>query len=118
MTQTRNIVNEKGKININYIGKFETLEEDLIQILKNIGIKNMIHDSNKKMNKRDHLEFYNYYDEDTLQKVNILLKEDFQYLPYKKYDTIQEFKQIYCNHYFLEDSAQSPHSEEAIEDQE
>lgn len=84
LPQVRNIIDEKGKININYIGKFETLEKDFQQILYNIGIKNIIHEVEKQMNKRPHLEFYKYYDNDTVEKVNILLKEDFEQLNYDK----------------------------------
>jgi hypothetical protein len=84
LPQVRNIIDEKGKININYIGKFETLEKDFQQILYNIGIKNIIHEVEKPMNKRPHLEFYKYYDKETIEKVNILLKEDFEKLNYDK----------------------------------
>lgn len=92
LPQVRNIINEKGVININYIGKFENLEEDLHKILYNIGIKNIIHNV-KEMNKRNHLPFYKYYDQETLNKVNILLKEDFDKLDYDKIDDIN----ILCN---------------------
>ena len=93
MPQVRNIINEKGKININYIGKFEKLEEDFQIILNNIGIKNIIHEVNKKMNKRDHLNFTEYYDQITLDKVNLLLKEDFDNLDYECINNINIFKQ-------------------------
>jgi len=91
LPQVRNIINEKGKIDINYIGKFENLENDLTEILKIIGIKNIIHDVNKKMNKRDHMEFYKYYDQESLNIVNTLLKEDFAYLDYDKISNIEIF---------------------------
>ena len=97
LPQVRNIINEKGKININYIGKFENLENDLTNILKNIGIKNIIHDVNKKMNKRDHLDFYKYYDQESLDIVNYLLKEDFEYLDYPKINNIENFFDTYTN---------------------
>ena len=35
------------------------------------------------MNKREHSNFYEYYDDETLQIVNILLKEDFKNLDYE-----------------------------------
>jgi hypothetical protein len=95
LPQVRNILDEKGKINIDYIGKFETLEEDFQKILKNIGIQNIIHDVNKQMNKRNHEIFYKYYDQDLLNKVNILLKEDFQFLDYPIFNDINIFKNNY-----------------------
>jgi len=107
LPQVRNIINEKGKININYIGKFENLEEDFQTILKNIGIQNITHDVQKKMNKRQHEEFYKYYDQETLNKVNILLKEDFNNLDYpiiynindfqEKFDYIPKLNDIICS---------------------
>lgn len=84
MPQVRNIINEKGKINIDFIGKFENLEEDFQTILKNIGVVNIRHDIKKEMNKRDHLPYYQYYDQETLDKVNLILKEDFNLLGFKK----------------------------------
>ena len=96
MPQVRNIINEKGKINLQFIGKFENLEEDFCTILKNIGIKNIIHDSEKKMNVRPHEEFVNYYEnQEILDKVNHLFNEDFQHLDYKKCNTIEELVETY-----------------------
>jgi len=103
MPQVRNMINEKGKINLNYIGKFENLEEDFQIILKNIGIKNIIHDI-KEMNKRNHLPFFEYYnDQITLDKVNKILKEDFQLLNYNIILKIEDFKNLYHNNYIYDD---------------
>jgi hypothetical protein len=97
------MINEKGKINLNYIGKFENLEEDFQIILKNIGIKNIIHDI-KEMNKRNHLPFFEYYnDQITLDKVNKILKEDFQLLNYNIILKIEDFKNLYHNNYIYDD---------------
>ena len=90
LPQVRNIIDLDGKININYIGKFENLEEDFHNILKNIGIKEIIHEKEKSMNKRDHLHYSSYYDQETLNKVNLLLNEDFNKLDYNKIINIDE----------------------------
>jgi hypothetical protein len=96
MPQVRNIINEKGKVELQFIGKFENLEEDFCTILKNIGIINIIHESEKKMNVRPHDIFINYYEnQEILDKINDLFKEDFQYLDYKKCDTIEELVETY-----------------------
>ena len=95
LPQVKNIINEKGIININYIGKFETLETDFQNILHNIGVKNIIHDVEKKMNKRNHKLFYEYYDQETLNIVNIILKEDFKYLTYNIIHNIPTNNQFY-----------------------
>lgn len=97
MPQVRNIINEKGKMDINYIGRFETLEEDFQKILNQIGIKNIIHDDKKIMNKRDHDYFFKYYDQETLNKVNKLLEEDFKSFDYPLYENIDFFESSY-NH--------------------
>jgi len=92
MPQVRNIIDEKGKININFIGKFENLENDFQTILKICGIINFIHDVSKSMNKREHLKFNEYYDQITLDKVNNLLKEDFKNLDYPLIENIADLK--------------------------
>ena len=107
MPQVRNIINEKGKININYIGKFENLENDFQIILKNIGIKKIIHDVKKKLNKREHMNFYEYYNQDILNKVNFLLKEDFDNLKYEYINNIEEFRKK-----FIINNTEENHNEE------
>jgi hypothetical protein len=91
MPQVRNIINEKGKINIDFIGQFENLEHDFQKVLKNIGIKDIIHEVSKKMNKREHNQFYTYFSQEALNKVNLILKEDFQYLNFKMFNNIINF---------------------------
>ena len=101
MPQHRSMVNEKGKTAINYIGKFENLEEDFQDILKKIGIQKILHNSQEKLNVRNHDHFSVYYqDQDTLNKVNQLMAEDFQYLEYDKIEDIDEFKNkyVFSNH--------------------
>ena len=92
MPQVRNIINEKGVLKINYIGKFETLEQDFQKILGEMGIKKIIHDQKKCMNKREHAPYYEYYDQMILNRVNIILKEDFEKLDYKICQTVDELK--------------------------
>ena len=43
------------------------------------------------MNRREHLDFYEYYDQETLDKVNILLKEDFEKLDYEIISDVNDF---------------------------
>jgi hypothetical protein len=97
LPQIRNIINEKNQININFIGKFENLEADFQRVLINIGVKNIIHDVNKSMNKREHKDFYEYYDQETLNRVNLLLVEDFKSLPYPIFYNIDDFKNAFHN---------------------
>jgi len=80
---------------MNFIGHFENLDEDFENILKNIGIVDFLHNKEEKLNVRNHKKFYEYYNQETLDKVNILMKEDFQNLEYKKITDIEEFQKNY-----------------------
>ena len=81
MTQTKHIIDINQIIRADYIGKFENLEEDLKIILKKLGIKDIIHKSFIKNNK-PHKKYTEYYNEFTIQKVNIIMKEDFNNFNY------------------------------------
>ena len=89
------MINEKAKNYMNFIGHFENLDEDFENILKNIGIVDFLHNKEEKLNVRNHKKFYEYYNQETLDKVNILMKEDFQNLEYKKITDIEEFQKKY-----------------------
>lgn len=91
MPQIRNIINERGLININFIGKFENLEEDFQTVLKNIGFKNIVHEVAKKMNARPHEHYTKYYNQTILDRVNVLLREDFEGLDYTMHNNIENF---------------------------
>jgi hypothetical protein len=43
------------------------------------------------MNKREHNPFYTYFSQEALNKVNLILKEDFKYLNFKMFDNITDF---------------------------
>jgi len=85
MPQVRHIINEKGVNAAHFIGKFEMLEEDLAKVLFMLGIKNIIHKPFKK-NGKVHKNYLEYYKDDgeLFNKVNKILKEDFDNLDYEK----------------------------------
>ena len=91
MPQYRSMINEKAKKFINYIGYFENLDEDFRKILNNIGIQKILHDPKDKLNSRAHKPFYEYYDQDSLTKVNLLMSEDFKNLDYLMINNINDF---------------------------
>lgn len=95
MPQHRSIINEKARKYINYIGYFENFNNDFDNILKNIGIKEIKHDEESKLNVRNHRKFYEYYDQEALDKVNILMKEDFDNLNYNMIEKIEDFQNKY-----------------------
>ena len=87
MPQTRHIISYNGKIRSDFIGKFENLEDDLKIVLNRLGIKNIIHKSFVK-NSKKHNNYITYYDNEVLEKVNIIIKEDLDNFDYEKIDNI------------------------------
>jgi hypothetical protein len=112
MPQVRNIINERGKIGVDFIGNFETLEEDFTKILYKIGFKNIIHEVKKQMNVREHNDFYTYYGQSSLNTVNYLLAEDFRILCAKRFEDIKDF----FEYYIPKDSVQNNTPEESCDD--
>ena len=92
MPQYRSMINEKAKGYIDHIGYFENLNEDFDEILNHIGIKKILHNKDEKLNVRKHKPFYDYYEQDILDKVNELMDEDFKNLNYEKINNIDDFK--------------------------
>ena len=90
------MINEKAKLFIDYIGHFETFEEDFQIILKKLNILSK-HNQKEKLNSRKHKPFYEYYDQESLNKVNLLMEEDFNNLNYEKIETIEEFNNKFNN---------------------
>jgi hypothetical protein len=91
MSQSRHLIGNNGKININFIGKFENMENDLTKALNNIDIHNINHVSFKK-NSKKHDNYKKYYDQYTLEKVNIIIKEDLDNFDYTRFDNIELFE--------------------------
>jgi hypothetical protein len=46
------------------------------------------------MNKRDHKPYQEYYDQETLEIVNLFMKEDFEKLDYLMINDVGELKKI------------------------
>ena len=90
MSQTRHIIDVNGKINIHYIGKIENLENDLKIILNKIGIYKIMHQPFRK-NSKSHNNYKSYYNNYILDKVNLIMKEDFEHFDYTKIDNINDF---------------------------
>ena len=91
MSQTKHLIDIDNKIKIHFIGRFEYLEEDLKTILFGIGIKNIIHNPNIKINSKNHDNYIKYYNNDTINKVNIYIQEDLHNFNYEKINNITEF---------------------------
>lgn len=93
MPQVKHVIMNK-KININFIGRFENLENDFQTILKMIGFKRILHNPIIKINSRPHKDYRTYYTQETLDIVNILFKNDFIRFKYNIYNDVNEFDKI------------------------
>ena len=108
ITQYEHLKDIRDTLNINYCGRFENLNEDLLIILIELGITKFTHKhsliNNIKINKSDKSEIYtSFYDVDSLQIVNSLFEDDFKYLQFKKCNTIEELTDNSKLYYVFED---------------
>jgi len=74
------LVDRSGKICLDFIGRFENLEEDFSKVCVALGIKN---DKLPHVNKSPHRSYRTYYDKDGLIKVKRFYKRDIEYFNYK-----------------------------------
>ncbi len=94
MPQYRHVINFKNELDINFVGRFENLENDFIYILFHLGYEFPIHDPVVRVNVKKHKKYMEYYDQRTLDKVNELMKEDFERFQYKMVSTLDELKHL------------------------
>jgi len=93
ITQYEHMLNYNNSINFNYVGKFENLDEDLVKILLEIGVKKIVHSSflksNKKVNSSNDIkEYVDYYNSINIKFVNEYFKIDFDIFGYAMYDDV------------------------------
>jgi len=101
-TQYSNLLDINDELNYDYIGNFDNLNTELINILKNIGVEKITHhkliQKNIKFNESVILEKYiDFYNEEILQLVNEYFEEDFLQLGFKKCETMSELKEEFKN---------------------
>ncbi len=101
MNEAKHIMNERGQIVTNFIGHFETLEEDLDKVLNHLKIFYRIHNPYQIVNSHKHSHFSTYYDQETLNNVNLLIEDDLKHFHYKKCNNISELQEIKKNEYNL-----------------
>ena len=101
ITQFEHMIDENNEINFNKIGRFENLNEDLVNILLEIGFDKIKHGNtikkNLKINSSNSTSYNDYYNEELLDKINILFGIDFEKYNYKKFNTLDEFNEYYDN---------------------
>lgn len=121
-----NDTNNTNNININYIGKFENLNNDFITVLHNIGISEIKHtkyledniiinssnqnkslyDKTDKTDKKEKI-YTDYYDEGCLQRINNYFEKDFENFNFKICKNMEELiedskKYVITNEKFIE----------------
>lgn len=100
--QYDHLIDINNEMNIDYIGKFDSLNEDLCDILIKLGVKDILHSNeitiNYKENKSTARKNYiNYYDETTLELVNQICETDFaNFNQYTIKQNIDELKENDC----------------------
>jgi hypothetical protein len=95
ITQYEHLLNNENQIQIDYIGKFENLNEDLIDILSKIGVTNPTKHLNEirndtKFNVSKKKNVSNYIDEEMLYFINDYYNTDFETFGYSKYTSVNE----------------------------
>lgn len=101
ITQYEHMIDENNEINFNKIGRFENLNEDLINILFEIGFDKIKHANalkkNIKVNSSNSYSYNHFYDQGILNNVNILFNIDFETYNYTKFEKIDDFNNYYDN---------------------
>ena len=94
-SQYNTIKNGASKIQIDYIAKYENINEELINILKRIGIEDYtkhLHliDEECRVNASQKRKLSEYFTEEALEEINILFHDDFEKFGYKKFYKLEE----------------------------
>ena len=98
--QFDHLMDFSGNISINYIGRVETLDNDLLCILRQIGITEIKHWDNIQndriinQSKKDK-PFYEYYNEESFQFINHWFARDFQTFQMKRFRTLNAMQSYY-----------------------
>ncbi len=92
MSQAKHLLNERNELCVQFIGHFETLEEDLDKVLNHLKIYYRIHNPYQRVNSHAHAHYSVYYDQTTLNIVNELIKDDLKYFDYKKCENMEDLQ--------------------------
>jgi len=108
ISQYQDLLDINNCFNIDYIGKFENLNEDLCDILLKIGVDKIKHReillNNIKLNFSEKENYVIHYDNNLIEKVNNLFYDDFEnFTEYKKTHSINELEED-SKQYFITDN--------------
>lgn len=90
LSQYETILDSNGKVFVDFVGKFENLEEDFQKILKKCGFDKITH-KNKFVNRRNKDNYKKYYTQEALDIINKIYEKDFEFFCYKKFDLLEDF---------------------------
>lgn len=79
------IRNNSGKINIDFIGRFENLQNDFDELCDKLGKDRRPLMEAKKLNKRPH--YSKFYDDESIEIIKRLYKDDIKHFDYKYEET-------------------------------
>ena len=74
------MIDEKGNIAVDFIGRFENIKEDFKKITDKLNIKRTLKKTNTSKRKED---YRLYYDEETKAIVNEVYRKDIQLFNYE-----------------------------------
>jgi len=108
ITAYDHLIDVNNELHIDYIGSLENLNEDLCDILLNLGVDKIRHrkelEENKKYNANEHAAYIEYYDDSILENVNKILQKDFDtFKQYKQVFTLEEMKEESVKYLVSED---------------
>ena len=113
ITQYDQLLDFSGNICFDYIGKQENLDSDLLNILTILNFKQIDHEDSlyfgKILNESKGDNLYEYYDEEIFLFVNKHFAKDFEVFNYKKFDTFEEFTNVYRHFEQVKDSIYTNH---------
>ena len=103
--QSVHLMDERGEIHMDYFGRFENLNEDLIYILRKLGVPKITHHNllleNIKFNQSSKKNYALHYTNETLEQINKCFDIDFSILNFAKCHTMNELleqsKQYFCD---------------------
>jgi hypothetical protein len=88
-SQTTNMIDNDKQFVVDFVGRFENLENDFVKVLMQIGfVENEIVHDKTKLNESNHGDYKTYYDQQTLEIVNNLYADDFDRFGYVKADFV------------------------------
>lgn len=76
--QVHYLKDAEGAISLDFIGKFESLEEDFMKIAEELDVQTTL----KEINKGAHKHYSEYYNGDSQDIVSLIYREDIEFLNY------------------------------------